>query len=273
VIQQTHSTHQRSRGQLIVTVKARDGQSVLGDLRQEGCMKARFPRPVDWMEIITLNAAGGIAGGDRVSSTLRVQSGARATIAAQAAERFYRALPEDPSSHVRTHITVEPGARAEWLPQETILFDRCAVDRVLEVDVADNAWFLGVETLVFGRTAMGESVATARLADTIRIRQNGRLALHDAIRINGEIAPILARAAIGAGAAAIATLVLVSPNAAAEIDALRKALTPYDAGVSAWSNMLVARIVTPNGATMRTAITAALGTLRGGRALPRVWNC
>ena len=273
MIQPAHSTHQRSRGELIVTVKSRDGESVLGDLRQEGCMKARFPRPVDWMEIITLNAAGGIAGGDRVSSTLRVQSGARATIAAQAAERFYRALPEDPSSQVRTHITVEPGARAEWLPQETILFDRCAVDRVLEVDVADDAWFLGVETLVFGRTAMGETVATARLADTIRIRQNGRLALHDAIRINGEIAPALARTAIGAGAAAIATLVLVSPNAATEIDALREALTPYDAGVSAWNNMLVARIVTPNGATVRAAIIAALAILRGGRALPRVWNC
>ena len=236
-------------------------------------MKARFPRPVDWMEIVTLNAAGGIAGGDRVSTTLRIQSGARATIAAQAAERFYRALPDDPSSHVRTHITVEPGAAAEWLPQETILFDRCAVDRVLEVDVADTAWFLGVETLVFGRTAMGEAVATARLADTIRIRHAGRLALHDAIRMNGEIAPTLARPAISAGAAALATLVLVSPNPTEKLDALREALAPYDAGVSTWNNILVARIVTPNGATIRTAITTALAILRNNRALPRVWNC
>jgi len=225
------------------------------------------------MEVITLNAAGGIAGGDRVSSTLRVKSGARATIAAQAAERFYRALPDDPSSHVRTHITVEPGAHAEWLPQETILFDRCAVDRVLEVDVAEGGWFLGVETLVFGRTAMGETIATARLADTIRIRHAGRLALHDAIRMNGEIAPALARAAIASNAAAIATLVLVHANAAQKIDTLRSALAPYDAGASAWNGMLVARIVAQDGASIRAAIIAALATLRGGRALPRVWNC
>jgi urease accessory protein len=273
VIQHAHSSHQRSRGELIVTVKSRDGESVLGDLRQEGCMKARFPRPVDWMEVVTLNAAGGIAGGDRVSSILRVQSGARATIAAQAAERFYRALPDDPSSHVRTHITVEAGACAEWLPQETILFDRCAVDRVLEVDVADGGWFLGVETLVFGRTAMGETVATARLADTIRIRHAGRLALHDAIRMDGDVAPALARAAIGGGAAAIATLVLVSPDAAGEIDGLRAALAPYDAGASVWDGMLVARIVAQDGACIRAAIVAGLAALRGGRALPRVWNC
>jgi Branched-chain amino acid transport system / permease component/UreD urease accessory protein len=44
----------------------------------------------------------------------------------QAAERFYRALPDDPPAHLRTRITVADGAAAEWLPQEAILFDRAA---------------------------------------------------------------------------------------------------------------------------------------------------
>lgn len=236
-------------------------------------MKARFPRPVDWMEVTTLNSSGGIAGGDRVSTTLHLREGTQATIASQAAERFYRALPDDGPSHVRTHIRVEPGACAEWLPQESILFDQCALDRVLEVDIAEGGWFLGLETLVFGRAAMGETVATAQLADTIRIRHNGRLALHDAIRIQGDVAPALARAAIGNGAAAVATLVLVAPDAAARTDALRDALAPFDAGASAWDGMLVARIAAPNGASLRAAIIAGLAVLRDGRALPRVWNC
>lgn len=265
--------HQRATGHLLVDVKTRDGITALADLRQEGCMKARFPRAVDWMEAVTLNSSGGIAGGDSVSMGIHIQPDAKLTIAAQAAERFYRALPQDPPAKIRTHITVAAKAAAEWLPQDSILFDRCAFNRVLEVDIAETGWFLGLETLIFGRTAMGETTATARLSDTIRIRYAGRLILHDAIRINGELAPILARTAIAAGHAAIATLILVAPEATTKLGALREALTPHDAGASAWNNLLVARLTAPDSATMRTAITRALAPLRQGRALPRVWNC
>jgi urease accessory protein len=202
-----------------------------------------------------------------------VQTGAKACFVAQAAERFYRALPDDAPAQVRTSLMVEAGAAAEWLPQESILFDRCALDRRLDVDVSEGAWFLGLETLVFGRKAMGETVRTAHLRDAIRIRHAGRLVLHDAIRIDGDVSAKLDRAAIGGGAAAIATVVLVSPDAAARLDAVRAALAPFEAGASAWSGMLVARIVAQDGACIRAAIVAGLAPLRDGRALPRVWNC
>jgi len=73
------------------------------------------------------------------------------------------------------------------LPQETILFDRCSLERRLMVDMAVGAWFLGVEMLVFGRAAMGERVGVARLRDLIQIRRGGELLLHDAIRLDGEV--------------------------------------------------------------------------------------
>ncbi len=259
-------------------MRLRGGATVLEDLRQEGCLKARFPRPVDWTETVLLNTSGGIAGGDRLTSTLAVRAGARGTFAAQAAERFYRAVSEDAPSRVRTSLAVGAGASAEWLPQETILFDRCAVDRVLDVDLAPDAWFLGVESLVFGRRAMGEQVRTARLSDTIRIRRGGELLLHDAIRLHGEVASRLDRPAIGGGARAVATLVHVASDAEARVDGVRAALAgfeaqTFEAGVSAWRGMLLARILAPDGACLRAAIVASLAALRGGRSLPRVWMC
>ena len=90
------SEHQRAHGDLHVTMKLREGRTVLDDLRQQGCLKARFPRPPGWAEVVTLNTSGGVAGGDTLRTTLRVRHGASASFAAQAAERFYRALPEDP---------------------------------------------------------------------------------------------------------------------------------------------------------------------------------
>lgn len=267
------SAHQRARGDLVVTMRLRDERTVLDDLRQEGCLKARFPRPVAWTEAVLLNSSGGIAGGDRLYSRLAVGPGARATFAAQAAERFYRALPGDPPAHVRTTLSVGPGASAEWLPQETILFDRCAVDRALDVDLAEDSWFLGVETLVYGRRAMGEEVRTASVHDVIRIRRGNELLLHDAVRLRGDIATQLNRPAIGGGARASATLVHVAEDAEARLDDVRAAFAPFEAGASAWRGMLLARILAPDGACLRAAIVASLHCLRGGRPLPRVWMC
>ena len=146
-----------------------------------------------WLHVVTLNTSGGVAGGDVLDTAIAVGAEARATIASQAAERFYRALPGSAASSVRTRIVVAEGGAAEWLPQETILFDRCAVRRHLRVELAADAWFLGVESLVFGRAAMGEVVERASLRDVIEVRRGGRLLLHDAIRLEGEVAATLQR--------------------------------------------------------------------------------
>jgi urease accessory protein len=260
---------QRAKGELRVAVRMRDGRTVLEGLRQAGCLKARFPRSDDWLNVVTLNTSGGIAGGDELDSLFTVGTGARATIAAQAAERFYRALPGTGASRVRTRVVVADGAAAEWLPQETILFDRCAVDRVLHVELADDAWFLGVESLLFGRAAMGEKVDSGFLRDRIEVWRGGRPLLHDAIRLEGQVAETLRRPAVANTARAMATLVHVAPDVDTKLEAVRAVST----GASAWDGMLVARILAENNASLRQSVVEVLAVLRGGRALPRVWMC
>jgi urease accessory protein len=266
---------QRATGDLRVSVKRRDDLSVLDGLRQAGCLKARFPRSVvsGWFDATTINSSGGVAGGDQLQSLISVGEGARATIASQAAERCYRALPGSAPSFIRTAVEIGVGAAAEWLPQETILFDRCSLDRRLVVDMAAGASFLGVEMLVFGRAAMGERVVSARLRDLIQVRRGGALLLHDAIRLDGEVDLLLQRTAIAAGARAIATLVYVAPDAEARLDAVRAAVDSSAVGFSAWNGMLIGRMVADDGASARRGIVAALTVLRDGRPLPRVWLC
>ena len=267
-------THQRARGALHLSFKQRNGATVLDGLRQEGCLKARFPRAERgaWPGAVTLNTAGGVAGGDVLDSFIGAGPGTRATVASQAAERFYRALPGSTAT-VTTRLHACPGAALEWLPQESILFDRCALRRRLLVDVAEDAWFLGVEALVFGRTAMDEAVEQASLHDLFEVRRNGRLVLHDAIRLDGPVQAVLDRKASGAGARAVATILHAAPDVAARLESVRAALAGWDAGASAWDGMLVARIVAADGACLRRAVVAGLNVLRDGRPLPRVWEC
>lgn len=266
--------HQRARGELRLDFKARSGATVLDRLRQDGCLKARFPRleAGAWTGAVTLNSAGGVAGGDRLTSAFVAGEGTAVSVASQAAERFYRALPGS-VSEVQNSVSVRAGASFEWLPQETILFDGCALRRRLAIDVATNGWFLGVESLVFGRTAMGETVRQAAIDDLIEVRRAGRLLLHDRIRLTGDVAAALARRAVGAGSCTVATLLLVAPGAEARVDSVRAALAAFDAGASGWDGMLVARIVAKDGACLRAAVVAGLASLREGRPLPRVWLC
>jgi urease accessory protein len=260
---------------LRVAMKRRDAATVLDDLRQEGCLKARFPRAVGWPSVVTLNTSGGIAGGDRLESEFVLAAGTRASIASQAAERFYRVLPDEPAARLRTRIEVADGGMAEWLPQETILFDGCALDRALDVDVAEDAGFLGVESLLFGRAAMGEQVRQATLHDVIRLHRGGELVLHDAIRLHGDVAALLQCPAVANGGRAVATMLYVAPDAMERTDALRAAFAdaPAEAGASVWNGMLVGRIVAADGASLRATIMAGLTCLRGGRPLPRMWLC
>ena len=255
----------------MVSLKRRASASVLDGLRQVGCLKARFPRSDDWLNVVTLNTSGGIAGGDALTSLFTVGAGARATIASQAAERFYRALPDSEPARVDTCISVAPGGAAEWLPQEAILFDRCSVRRRLRVDLAEDAWFLAVESLVFGRAAMGEMVERGSLRDTVEVRRSGRLLLRDSIRLNGAIAAALQRPAIANGARAVATVVHVAPDAEAMLGLVRAA-SPM-CGASAWDGMLIARLLAADGASLRAAVTDILQVARKGRPLPRVWQC
>jgi len=268
---------QRAQGDLRVSLKRRGSATVLDGLRQAGCLKVRLPRPVTdgWIDVVTLNTSGGVAAGDRLDAVFDLQSGTHATIAAQAAERFYRSAQGSAPAQVRTRIVVADDAAAEWLPQETILFDRCAMDRRLDIELADTARFTGVETLVFGRTAMGERVQEARLRDLIRVRRGGRLLLHDAVRMDGCVDALLQHAPVANGARAVATVLHVAPDAERRVDALRTALLHADAecGVSAWDGMLVTRMLAASAAELRQTIIATLAILRDARPLPRVWQC
>ncbi len=70
----------------------------------------------------------------------------------------------------------------------------------------------------------------------------------------------------------MAILVHAALDAEAHIDAVRAALGDAEAGASAWGGLLVARILTSDGAKLRRIVARALGAVRD-RPLPRVWLC
>jgi urease accessory protein len=268
------SRAQRAVGRLDLSFQARQGITRIEKFYQEGCLKARLPRPVDeaTCEAVTLNISGGVAGGDALSTDIALGPGARAVVASQAAERVYWAF--DAPSRITTSIAVGPGARLDYLPQETILFDGFSLRRDLDVELAADADFLGVETILFGRRAMGEVLRGGDLRDGVTLRRGGKILLRDMTRLRGDIAAQLARTAIGNGAAAMAAIICAGPGAPARLAGLRDVLegAGINAGATSFEGIIFARLLAPDGATLRHCVNAALMFLRDRRPMPRVWQ-
>lgn len=259
-------TLQRARGTVRIAAKRRGDATVLDRLFQSGSGKVRVPRG-DGFEAVLLNTAGGVTGGDVFENTVDAAPGTALTMTTQTAERLYRSTGED--ARIVNTLTLGAGARLDWLPQETILFDGGRMRRKLAVDMAEDATLLAIEPLVLGRTAMGETVAHGFLADHWRVRRGGALAYADALRLSGDIVALTEAAGALGGARACASLVYIAPDALDRIDAVRAAIGP-DGGASAWNGLIAARLLAHDGAMLRAALIRTVAALRPG-PLPRVW--
>jgi urease accessory protein len=262
---------QRADGRAGAVIQAHGGRSVLRDLRQRGCAKAMLPRVSGPPQVVFLNTSGGVTGGDRLRYDLTAGAGTDVIGATQTAERAYRS--PGPAGEVDLRLLAHAGARLTWLPQETILFEGSHLRRRTAVDLAADATYLGLEAVILGRGAMGETPARARLDDLRRIHRAGRL-IHEEHLVLGPDA--LADACALGGARALATLVYAAPDAPDRLGPCRAALEGAGcrAAASAWGQggaaRLVARLLGPPAALRRALIRATVALT--GRPMPRVWQ-
>lgn len=261
---------QRSEGRVHVAAALFGGVPRLKDLAEAGALRARLPRGGAGVEAVVVNTAGGVACGDRFCMSVAAEAGAHLVVTTPAAEKVYRS--DGPVARIDVTLKAAAGARLEWLPQETILFDRARLERRYAVDLDPSAAFLSFEALVLGRLAHGDAMGEGHLSDHWRVRRGGRLVYADALRLAGPIGALLARPAVAAGHRALGTLLYVAPDAEGRLDAARALLEGAScaAGASAWNGLLAVRWLAPDSATLRRTAASFLMGFRDA-PLPRVW--
>lgn len=258
---------QRAHGVASVVLKA-GGR--LERLRQQGCAKAILPHVSGAAEVVFLNTSGGLTGGDRLAYALELAAGVRATATTQTAERAYRAAEGVATMEVSMRLGA--GAWLDWLPQETILFDRAALERDTRIELGADAGCLICEAVVLGRAAMHETLRATHLRDRRQISRAGRPVLVDAVRLD-DAALTSGAAALG-GARAFASLAMVAQNAQDALAAVRAVLDEPGsrAAASGLDGRLQIRILAQDGWPLRRQIARILSVLRRDAGLPRVWQ-
>ncbi|WP_299043210.1 urease accessory protein UreD [uncultured Tateyamaria sp.] len=263
-------TQPRAIGSVRVSTKTVGGHTAIDGLYQQGAAKAVFPRAARGLTAVLLNTSGGVTGGDRFDYGATAGPGTHLTLTTQACERAYRAQPGE-VGRVDTRLAVQDHATLWWLPQETLIFDGCAMTRHLSCDLAPTARALIVEPMCLGRIAMGEDHVQGHFADRISITRAGAPLVMDAWTLSGGMTARMAGAAVGGGATAMVSLTYVAPDAAAHLKTIR-ALLPDTGGASLLTeNTLVLRSLAPSGYHLRTALLPILDHLTGGH-LPLCWR-
>lgn len=241
-------------------------------LEQTAPLRALFPQvgPEEPPQAALVNTGGGVVAGDRYEIDVAVEAGAALTATTPAAEKIYRS--EGETAEIFGRLRCAAGGTLEWLPQETILFDAASLERRLEVDLAGDARFLGVEMMVLGRRGHGEILSRGALRDAWIVRVAGKPVWADAIGFSGELSP--SRFALD-GNVNFATIVVVAPDAANLGDDARQ-LAGENGGATCVNGVLLLRFLDRDFARLRAAVEKALAVLRprvtgGPAAVPRLW--
>ena len=203
--------------------------------------KALYPEGPEVCHTLILHPPGGIVGNDMLAVDVKLNTGAQVLITMPGATKWYRT----PDAAATQHLDVEVGAGAtlEWLPPETIVFDRAAVRMHTSVDVAAGGAYLGWEVLCLGRTASGETFNAGDIRQTTEISVGGELLWSERCRLDGGSRLLASAAGLG-GAPVSAILLAAGQTATSALVAKCRGIKldgPARSGITAMPNIFVAR--------------------------------
>lgn len=230
---------------------------------------------------IVVHPPAGIAGGDRLELDVALGPGAHALLTTPGAGKWYRSAgPGQLWAEQVVAVKVGAGATAEWLPQESIVFDGAEARMQTYVELAPGARYLGVETICFGRRASGERFSRGRLRLASDVRLDGRPLWRERGIVEGG-SPLLDSPVGMAGFSLCSTVLAAGIDLPADALAGCRAAMPDEpgaqAGVSAMPQLFVGRYLGHSAEAARAWFVTLWQHLRpimAGReaAVPRIWN-
>jgi urease accessory protein len=130
-------------------------------------LKALYPEGSAICHHVLVHPPAGLVGGDRLEVEAHLGPGSHALLTTPGATRWYRSGGEDAIQQVRLHLGA--GARLEWLPLETLVYDGARAVNNLQVTLASGAAMLGWDLLALGLPAAEAPFATGRFDQRIAI--------------------------------------------------------------------------------------------------------
>jgi urease accessory protein len=258
---------------LALRFSSEDGRTRVAS-RHQGPLRVQKPLHPEGPELchaVVLHPPGGIAGGDHLQIDIRVDASAQALVTTPGATRWYKAN----GGHATQRVALAVDGALEWLPQESIVFDRAQVDSTIEISLAPDARMIGWDLVALGRRAAGERFAQGEFRQQIRLSVAGALQWVERTRIVGSD-PLLDSPIGLAGRHVFGCLWAVSDWVDDELDALRAQFAGVAPLTRLSPRLAVARVLAASTEEARAALESAWRALRPlvmrrDARSPRLW--
>lgn len=237
-------------------------------------LKHWYPDGDRLLELAVVHPPGGIAGGDSLGMSVRVEAGAEVRLTTPGAGKWYRA---GHLARQRLSVSVAEGGLLEWLPLESIVFDGAQVAVEAEYRVAPGGLAIVQDVVCLGRTASGEPFRRGRWRQDSQAWIGDRLVWRERQSLLGDD-PMLASAVGLGGQPVFGTLIWLGGEISAEALETARALTaPGMCGLTQRSGIGFARGVAGNAEALREWLAEVWRVVRldlTGRAVtpPRLWR-
>jgi len=222
---------------------------------------------------IIVHPPGGIAGGDRLAISARVETDAWTQLTSPGAAKWYRA---NGPAYQTLDLKVAAGATLEWLPQETIVFSAAQAELSTRIDLEGDARLFYWDMVALGRPASGERFDRGHFQSQLDIRRDGKLLWHERQRIQGGDG--LLDSPIGLdGQPVFATLLVTGEIDSELLERCRSVPSRVRGDLTQLPGLLVARCLAGEALHARAWLIELWRLLRpallGREAVPpRIWN-
>lgn len=148
--------------------------------------KPFYPEGRDLAHLYILHPPGGMVSGDKLEITSEQDPHSKVLITTPGAGRVYKARPDKSLQHQIITLNVADNASMEWLPQETILYPDAHTRLDTNVQLGENAKYIGWEVTSFGLPASQQKFDSGRVNQCFELRQQGRLKVKERLVLHDD---------------------------------------------------------------------------------------
>ena len=132
----------------------RQAEKTVAHFRHSGplrILQSLYPEGDGICHNVIVHPPGGLVGGDTLDLAFSAGPGAHGLVTTPGATRFYRSTGAPALQ--RTRLSLQAGARMEWLPLEAICYSGCLAENRLTMELAPGAELIGWDVTALGLPA------------------------------------------------------------------------------------------------------------------------